>query len=253
MIHWLGLFHPIVIHFPIVLLILLFINDLLGYFFKKPVFKTLSIVLISGALIALLLAVGTGLMRSEDFVWDDNIFLHRNVGIATTLLSAIYGLLRCTSMPRQGVFLFLSSLLAALVGLTGETGGLITRPETPFSQRHEKWPAVTINNDPPQVKKMNPDQLANYLKESLKADNLLPLFIRNRCVDCHQDRFTKPHLEAFYDKIDDIAWLKIDDLKGSWLYKKVLLSNQMPPKDVVNSHEGLTPPDRLMLLEWLQK
>lgn len=253
MIHWFGLFHPIVIHFPIALLILLFITDILGYFLQKPVFKTLSIALISGAFVTLLFAAATGLMRSQDFVWDDQILVHRNIAIATAVLAGIYGLLRCTSIPFQGVFLLLSFLLAALVGLTGETGGLISRTETPFSKRLEKWPPVTINDDPSQVKKMNPEQLVNYLKESIHADNIFPLFIRNHCVDCHQDRFTKPHLESFYDTIDKVAWLKKDDLTGSWLYKKVLLTNQMPPKDVLNPHEGLTPPDRLILLEWLQK
>src|SRR5690606_27344058 len=87
---FLGRFHPLLVHFPIVLLLTAFVFELMSrsHYFRGLKFSVLPL-LVLGAVSALVSAL-TGFFLSGDGDYDQNVLIrHQWAGITTALLSAI--------------------------------------------------------------------------------------------------------------------------------------------------------------------
>lgn len=119
---WLGRLHPLVLHFPIVLLLMAAIMGLMG---KKVPILLLGLATFSALITAITgFFLGTGPDPKGDLV-----FWHQWMGVGVAILAVVWYWI--SSHNPQGVYLIKSiqAILIVLVGITGHYGGMITHGE----------------------------------------------------------------------------------------------------------------------------
>jgi uncharacterized membrane protein/YHS domain-containing protein len=135
-----GLIHPLLVHFPIALLIMAAIGEFLYNFTGRHFFGPISIFTIRfGSLFALLAALTGWLLASggsgpEDTAWILN--WHRWLGIGTAVSSVLVSIMSfwITENSDRSVYRWLLYLTAALVAVTGHFGGMLV-----FGADYFKW------------------------------------------------------------------------------------------------------------------
>jgi uncharacterized membrane protein/mono/diheme cytochrome c family protein len=142
---WLGRFHPVVVHFPIALLLLAAFGEIInrfraGTWNANAARFSLWIAAVSAVVAAMLgwFAAESGSF-SEKISGTPIVEIHRWLGILTTALAVVAAALcelNCRNETPRRKLLFRVALFAAavLVGLTGHFGGLLT-----FGSGHFSW------------------------------------------------------------------------------------------------------------------
>ena len=117
---WAGHFHPLLVHFPIALLSLAPLAELMALLFGVSRLKdTASFMLVVGALSAIP-AASLGWLLSLETSASDGLELHRWLGVSTAVLA----LLLSATLGRHPKWRLPGMLIVALlVGLTGHIGG----------------------------------------------------------------------------------------------------------------------------------
>lgn len=134
----LGQFHPVLVHFPIVLFTLTLICDILYYLGKDPGHKLAAILLWAGTLMCLPTVV-TGWEASESFPeGDPRVIEHMTWAFTLASYALIYSIFRAFAWRKQWniypfVYLALSVLLVTLTSWTSDLGGILSHGTTPFS------------------------------------------------------------------------------------------------------------------------
>lgn len=259
---FIGKFHPLVIHFPIVFLIVLFVTDLFYFFTHKTefLFKLRSVILYISVLTAIV-AVATGLMASGFYPENDLLVEHHKslailalIVISANAIAWFYSPFRWRIKYFVGFFT-LSLATMVLISLTGEAGAIIVRDTTPFQTKVDLSRKYRILNDSYEVLKFPSEKLRSYLRENITYTDVHEVFVRNRCANCHTEQFSGKDFSGLME--GQHPWLTLDekgnlkDFEKSLLYTKVILKNTMPPKGEVRDVAGLNAADRLVLLEWL--
>ena len=126
--------HPLIVHFPIALIIVIFILDFLGVLFKKKSFLSTANILTIFAALGALMAVVTG-MIAEESVWHpgeahEMLELHEAIGFIILGLMLVLLIFRPAVKKKLlgklgWVAVFLSFAASLLVGYTGYLGGEI--------------------------------------------------------------------------------------------------------------------------------
>jgi len=165
---WVGRWHPLILHFPIVLLLIAIFLGLTG----KKIPRKLLIVAVFAALIT---AISGFFLGKESVAKGDLLFWHQWLGGGVALLSAIWYWLVGVQM---GTSIHSKVLQIALVGLiifTGHYGGMVTHGEDflalPADKAQEKIPD-------------NP----------LIYQHVVGRILENNCVSCHNPNKQKGQL-----------------------------------------------------------
>lgn len=126
--------HPLLVHFPIALLIGFFILDLMGTVSRNMVWRSSASAMLYFGTIGAAATVYTGLQAAETVAHGGNVHdimeRHEQIGIMVLSLSAllsVWRLLAGSSLKgaANGLFLFLSAGLSVLVVLGADLGGLM--------------------------------------------------------------------------------------------------------------------------------
>lgn len=142
---WLGKFHPVVVHFPIALLLLAAFGELASIF-RAEIWQPRSArfcLWIAAA--SAVVATALGLLAAESGGFNEKVGgvaileVHRWLGIVTTILALVVAVLcesyvRCETPRSKWLFRIALFIAAALVGVTGHFGGLLT-----FGVGHFDW------------------------------------------------------------------------------------------------------------------
>lgn len=142
--------HPVILHFPIVLLWTAFVYDLLGWIWKFRVYPAGHWILIAAALMAIPTVI-TGLIAADDQPPYPDIPIHRNLALATLAYSLIHAAFRFFLIYRKKslkpfIFVLLSFFNVLLVTITAEYGGRVAfgqgvfttpPPEEPPHHHHD--------------------------------------------------------------------------------------------------------------------
>lgn len=260
-----GQFHPIFLHFPIVLFTAALIADLLNYFGKKRAFVAGHWLIIIGV-ITCIPTIITGLAAEVNFNPNDYLLQkHRSLGFATGISGSLYAGLRISTILwnlslKPIHYLFLSVLLVALVSWTSDYGGLITRGVTPFSDTNPVTSMVTSER----IKNLLESdiiisgptlKLNDQLKQNIALNDVIPIFAENHCEQCHAKCFSNGVPNRFYEGkhpfLERNSKGGLGDYTLSNFYKTVILANEMPIDEKGNPI-GLSSSERLILLCWLQ-
>jgi len=187
---FLGRFHPLVVHLPIGFLLLGGIAEIIARRRGINLNSAISMMLLSGA-IAAVLAVGLGwLLASEGGYDEGTLFWHRWMGVGVAVVSILtwlakIGKLKTSSEVYKGVLI----LLVLQITITGHFGGNLTHgsnylleyaPE-PVSQLlgGTSKQVVILANDPDSVKVF---------------EHIIAPLLESRCVECHNSTKMKGDL-----------------------------------------------------------
>lgn len=134
---WLGHWHPMLLHFPIVLLLLLVFLGLTNQRIPDTLFEF--------AVISALLTAITGFFLAAEISGKGTILTwHQYLGSGTALLAALWYGLRKVKRTRKYLFPLLQLMLLGLIVSAGHFGGMITHGEDfldlPVSAKDRKLP-----------------------------------------------------------------------------------------------------------------
>ncbi|WP_289037022.1 c-type cytochrome domain-containing protein [uncultured Zobellia sp.] len=165
---WLGRWHPLVLHFPIVLLLIAVFLGLTG---KKVPHELLVI----GVLSALVTAILGFFLGKETPVKGDLLLWHQWMGGAVALIAALWYALANKGLGSKIYVKALQVVVVVLVALTGHYGGMVTHGEEflalPTSKKEKELPENPI----------------------IYAD-VVATILDDKCVSCHNSNKKKGEL-----------------------------------------------------------
>lgn len=237
---FLGRLHPLLVHFPIGILILAFSFECLSRF--KPYRKiryAISPSLLLGALFAVASAVSGYFLSQEGGYDDDLLERHKILGIGTAIFAVLVYVIRSVSWSflqykanRKKFYLIIFIPLIILVSLTGHLGGSLTHGEDYLFDILISTQEVVD----PSTKLQTISDLDNAV---FYTDIIQPIF-ESRCYSCHSSRKQKGDL-----RLDGIAFIERGGENGSIiesgipdsssLYHRLMLpledEDHMPPNE----------------------
>jgi uncharacterized membrane protein/mono/diheme cytochrome c family protein len=224
---FLGRFHPLLVHFPIVLLLTAFVFEVMSrsHHFRALKFSVLPLLLL-GAVSAVFSAL-TGYFISQEGGYDQSTLdRHQWSGIATAVVAIAATAAKWKKGNQRGLVATLFIILTMLVFVTGHLGAGLTHGKD-FLTEYAPWNRQT---DKPFALPViaNPDDAVLY------ADMIRPI-LEQRCYACHSEKRQKGNLrldgEEFIRKGGDSGPI----LKGraGELCRRLLLPEEhedhMPP------------------------
>ena len=165
---WGGRWHPLILHFPIVLLLISIFLGLTG----KNIPRKLLVVAVLSALIT---AISGFFLGQESAIKGDLLFWHQWLGGGMALLSVIWYWLHGLQLGRTIYTKALQVVLVLLIGFTGHYGGMVTHGENflalPTTKGQDKIPD-------------NP----------LIYEHVVDRIFENNCISCHNPNKQKGDL-----------------------------------------------------------
>ncbi len=129
----LGELHPVIIHFPIALIFLALVFDILYWLKRLQIFQSIAGWMIIAVAVLLIPTALTGFL-AEDFYpeGDPDVFRHQNMAIATAIFTICYAIFRGYVLFNQKiisvyVYLLLGIINIGLISTTAEFGGIVVR------------------------------------------------------------------------------------------------------------------------------
>ncbi|WP_422083478.1 c-type cytochrome domain-containing protein [Ulvibacterium sp.] len=165
---WIGRWHPLILHFPIVLLLIAIFLGLTG---KKIPRILLTIAVIS----ALLTAISGFFLGKETGSKGDLLFWHQWLGGALALLAALWYGLEGLQIGKQIYTKIIQVVIVGLIVLTGHYGGMITHGQDFLALPEEKKQDIIPKNP-------------------LVYGHVVNRILEEKCVKCHNPNKKKGEL-----------------------------------------------------------
>ena len=163
-----GRLHPVILHFPIVLLMLTVFNSFTRNKYKQEHLLPFTV------LITLLTAITGFLLSESNEVKGEILTSHQWLGSAVALVAAAWYGLEEININKKGILIFLRVSIILLIITTGHYGGMVTHGRDFLSWEHEKTGADhEIPEDPLVFEHM-----------------VLPL-LESKCISCHNEDKSK--------------------------------------------------------------
>jgi len=244
LIELIGRFHPVLVHLPIGIFVLVIVMDGLTRF-DKFAYLSASIRLILGiGILSAILSLVTGYTLSlEGINNQDLVDNHQWTAIGTTALFTAYYFLRQKLMAKRLAHTYSLLLLLVLLAWTGHQGGSLTHGEGFLTEG--TLDAKTITAAPLDIKDIN---------QALVYKDLVQYTLNQKCVQCHGSKKQKGKL-----RLDDLSWIKAGGKNGNLinttdpsdgeLIKRILLDDidehHMPPKEKTQLTDA-----ELVIFQW---
>ena len=246
-----GRFHPVILHFPIVLIILAFILELLRKLkvLKTPDFVVLTILITAAITTVIAIASGFLLYASGDYsgeLMQQHLWIGVITGACILMTVAFYFIYRNAAKfyPLYAAGLLLSN---GAVAYTSHLGGSITHGEDYLT---EYLPMIGSREDTVKIKPES--EMLVY------EDMIVPVF-EAKCLGCHNDNRSKGEFSMV--SIQHILkggesgnpGIVAGMADSSELYKRLILpeddDDRMPPK----GKTPLTLPETNLVKFWIQQ
>ncbi len=190
--HFMGRLHPMIVHFPIALLIFAAILELFTLKkFDSKFRPAIQLLVLIGAVSAIIAAVFGWLLAESDAIEGELVDLHQQVGIATAVLSLlVLFFLKKTSKKKNSnqVLIYRSFLFIAALGVsvTGHLGASLTHGEEFLTE------VLPLNGDIDELENAPsaPINLAAYQAEldpdtEMKLIGEVRMVLAHNCYKCH--------------------------------------------------------------------
>jgi hypothetical protein len=230
---WLGHWHPVILHFPIVMVLV----TILQYWRKDPYVKWYLGV---STLLTLIAAVTGFLLSMEGGEKGKLVLTHQWLAIALSLFLVFWYWMEQEKPSNKKIHVLSHSVLAILLIVTGHFGGMLTHGENFISLQSSKEQAQSILSENPNIYRQ-----------------IIQPILDSKCVSCHNANKSKGKLV-----LTDHASLKkggesgtvIDtaDYGDSFILKAIHFpldhDHHMPPKE----EEQLGDDELILLTEWVK-
>lgn len=228
---FLGRFHPLILHFPIGGLLLVFYFEIVGLIRKKHPDTFIKTGLGFSAVFAILACLLGYFLSLEGGYEEKTTDIHMYTGIGTALLITILFLLKKSSKEKLYFPLFVVAII--LISITGHYGSVLTHGDTFLTQY---FPLKTKKEKPKFI-----DSLQYF------ADVIYPI-LESKCIQCHNATKQKGGLSLISETVivqggEEGKGLISGNAMGSNIVKRILLpleeEKHMPPvgKNQVSSDE----------------
>jgi len=244
LIELIGRFHPVLVHLPIGIFVLVILMDGLTRFDKFS-YLSASIRLILGiGIVSALFSLVTGYTLSlEGSNNQDLVDNHQWTAIGTTALFSAYYFLRNKLMAKRLAHTYTLILLLVMLAWTGHQGGSLTHGEGFLTEGILDNPTIT-------EAKLN----INDINQAVVYKDLVQYTLNQKCVQCHGAEKQKGKL-----RLDDLNWIKAGGKNGNLintsnpaegeLIKRILLDDidehHMPPKEKTQLTDA-----ELVIFQW---
>ena len=247
---FLGRFHPLVVHLPIGFLLLGGIVELIARKRGINLNSAISLMLLCGA-VAAILAVGLGWLLASDGGYDDStLFWHRWVGVGVAVVSIVAWLAK-TERLKLSSKLYQASLvvLVSLIAITGHLGGNLTHGSNYLLEYAPEPVSNLLGGTQKQqvVLASDPDSVMVF-------NHIIAPLLESRCIECHNSTKMKGDLsledmESILAGGDNGDVIQAGSSHESEIFKRITLQPDskkfMPPG-------GKTPLsyNEVKLIEW---
>lgn len=251
-INYFGHFHPLFVHLPIGILVLVFVLEYIQARSKQAdLRRAISIALATGFITAVFSCVAGWLLGQDGGYAETTLQLHQWLGISLAAVTGVAWWLQKYAAPR--FYRVILGVIFLLLMITGHYGGSLTHGDDYLTaglpQPVAGWLGAETKKD--SVKPRPP--IADINQAQVYADLVMPV-LQEKCYSCHSAQKIKGAL-----RLDTEALLmkggkhgpvvKAGNADGSELIKRLLLpaedDKRMPPKD----KEQLTK-EEIALLHW---
>ena len=244
LIELIGRFHPVFVHLPIGIFVLVIVMDGLTRF-DKFAYLSASIRLILGiGILSAILSLVTGYTLSlEGSNNQDLVDNHQWTAIGTTALFTAYYFLRHKLIAKRLAHTYTLMLLLLMLAWTGHQGGSLTHGEGFLTDGILE--TKTIAETQLNIKDIN---------QAVVYKDLVQYTLNQKCVQCHGSDKQKGKL-----RLDDLNWIKTGGKNGNLinannpaegeLIKRILLDDidehHMPPKEKAQLTDA-----ELVIFQW---
>ena len=244
LIELIGRFHPILVHLPIGIFVLVIVMDGLTRF-EKFAFLSASIRLIlSIGIVSAVFSLLTGYILSlEGSNNQDLVDKHQWTAIGTTALFSAYYFFRQKLMNKRLAHAFTLIFLFFMLAWTGHQGGSLTHGEGFLTEGILE--TKTTDDQPLNIKDIN---------QAVVYKDLVQYTLNQKCVQCHGSEKQKGKL-----RLDELSWIKAGGKNGNLinvnnpadgeLIKRILLDDidehHMPPKEKTQLTDA-----ELVIFQW---
>ena len=244
LIELIGRFHPVLVHLPIGIFVLVIFMDGLTKF-DKFTYLSASIRLILGiGILSAILSLVTGYTLSlEESNNQDLVDNHQWTAIGTTALFTAYYFLRQKLIAKRLAHTYTLLLLLVMLAWTGHQGGSLTHGEGFLTEGI--FETKTTTETQLNIKDIN---------QALVYKDLVQYTLNQKCVQCHGAEKQKGKL-----RLDDLTWIKAGGKNGNLintsnpadgeLIKRILMDDieehHMPPKEKTQLTDA-----ELVILQW---
>jgi len=171
-----GQLHPLLIHFPIGILLMAIGLQFFQIFSKKEFYSSISILVLIGSILAGISCLAGWLLASSGDYNAEIVFFHRWSGIATFILAlASYFWIRYRN--------YLFGVLLILIIVTGHYGSILTYGEGYFLKPTADSP-VTIQTKNRRSLKIENSQGETKVYFYPYEDQIVPI-LKSKCYSCH--------------------------------------------------------------------
>lgn len=253
---FLGRFHPLLVHFPIGLLLfavlLEFLSRVKGY---EGIGAAVPVALLAGALTGLASGVTGYMLSTGGGYGESTLGWHKWLGIASVVLAFLaWGLRHYGQKHAVGALLYRPVLvvMALVVSVAGHFGGSLTHGSD-YLFRYMPQPLKMVFNIEFTEQDEQIPLIATLDSAYVYRDIIHPIF-ETRCVSCHNpDRSEGNYIMTSLEQVlaggDGGAAVALASAQGSELYRRLLLperdEHRMPPR----SRRQLTN-DQIHLIRW---
>lgn len=244
LIELIGRFHPVFVHLPIGIFVLVIVMDGLTRYDKFS-YLSASIRLILGiGILSAILSLVTGYTLSlEGSNNQDLVDNHQWTAIGTTALFTAYYFLRQKLIAKRLAHTYTLLLLLLMLAWTGHQGGSLTHGEGFLTDGILE--TKTIAETQLNIKDIN---------QAVVYKDLVQYTLNQKCVQCHGSEKQKGKL-----RLDDLNWIKTGGKNGNLinasspaegeLIKRILLDDidehHMPPKEKAQLTDS-----ELVIFQW---
>lgn len=248
-----GRFHPLVVHLPIGFIML---GLAMHFMAKTKRFQSLegsvNFTLFLGGLSGIAACILGFMLSSEGGYNEEALESHEIAGIAVTVMTFVFLVLRNFSIRNQVLHFILGLATFVVLSATGHLGGNITHGSSYLFQ-YAPNPIRAIAGFPPKAEKKESKKIENVDSVYVFEDVVQPMFDA-KCISCHNSEKKKGELllTSFAEMMQGGktgAAIVAGNLTSSELFTRITLPHEdekfMPP-------EGKTPlnKEEMKLISW---
>lgn len=244
LIELIGRFHPVLVHLPIGIFVMVILMDGLARFDKFAYLSaSIRLILRVGILSAVLSLITGYTLSLEGSNNQDLVDNHQWTAIGTTALFVAYYFFRQQLLAKRLAHALTLIFLLVMLAWTGHQGGSLTHGEGFLTEGILETKATTEQQL--DIKDMN---------QAVVYKDLVQYTLNQKCVQCHGSERQKGKL-----RLDELSWIKAGGKNGNLinannpadgeLIKRILLDDidehHMPPKEKTQLTDA-----ELVIFQW---
>jgi len=187
---FLGRFHPLIVHLPIGFLFLAGLAELISRKRGVSMNTAISLMLLSGAVAAVLAVVLGWLLAAEGGYDESTLFWHRWLGVAVAVVSLAAWLVKTGKLNMASRTYFASLwILIGLIAITGHLGGNLTHGPNYLLEYAPAPIASLLGGSQQETIEMpdDPDSVQVYT-------HIIAPMLESKCLECHNESKLKGDL-----------------------------------------------------------